>query len=170
MDRVLPGTIVVLAIALVLTIMALAWRSRRRRQRGLEIASPVPPELGDVLYAAPVGYVATTPTGSPLDRIAVAGLGFRARARLTVARAGIVLDLDGEPARFIPAAEVRGAGRATWAIDRVVEADGLAVIGWRLGDQDVESYLRTESDHSTRSLIGAIAAIAPMTVTKESEV
>ena len=49
---------------------------------------------------------------------------------VTVTTAGVALDLPGAPRVFIPVDAIRGAGRATWTIDRVVEAGGLPFIAW----------------------------------------
>jgi hypothetical protein len=40
----------------------------------------------------------------------------------------------------------REAKRATWTIDKAVEAGGLVVISWRLGDRDVDTYVRFDGD------------------------
>ncbi|MFW8746211.1 hypothetical protein, partial [Mesorhizobium japonicum] len=79
-----------------------------------------PADLGGVRRREHLFYVATTRADAPLDRIAVHGLGFRARAELTVADTGIRLDIAGEEPAFIPAADLVGVGRATWPIDRAV--------------------------------------------------
>jgi hypothetical protein len=80
----------------------------------------------------------------PLDRITIAGLGFRARAVITTAPSGIVLDLAGRGPVFIPTSAVRGVGRATWTIDRVVDTDGLVFLRWVLGTTEIDSYLRSK--------------------------
>jgi hypothetical protein len=169
-DRILPGTIVILVLLTALAGMALAWRARRRRQKEFDVRSTVPADLGETRYSAPVAYVATTPAGAPLERLAVAGLAYRGPAHLTATASGVVLDLAGEEPRFIGAADLRGAGRATWAIDRVVETDGLVMLGWRLAGRSVDTYLRPEDETSARALVAAISEITPATVTEESEV
>ena len=165
MDRVLPVVVIVLVVAAVFALMALSWRARRRRQAGLgEPASP-PTEPGDVILRDDLLYVATTRADAPLDRIAVAGLGFRARAVVTVAESGIVLYLAGGKPVFIPATAIRGLGRATWTIDRVVGTDGLVFVRWLLGDSEVDSYLRSRDPDA---LVAALQALAPITTRKDS--
>jgi hypothetical protein len=88
----------------------------------------------------------------------VAGLGYRARATVETAPSGVVLDLAGRGPVFIPKAAIRGVGRATWTIDRVVDTDGLIFLRWVLGTTEIDSYLRsTDPDR----LVAALTPLAP---------
>ncbi len=158
MDRILPAIVIVAVVAVVFTLLALSWRARRRRQAGMgEPASP-PVDFGDPTFTDDLLYVATTRADAPLDRVTIAGLGFRARAVVTTAPSGIVLDLAGRGPVFIPKAAIHGVGRATWTIDRVVDADGLVFVRWVLGTTELDSYLRsTDPDR----LVTALTALAP---------
>ena len=98
----------------------------------------MPAELGEPLGEFEGLYLATTPTGEPLDRVAVRGLGFRARTTVAVCTAGLVFIGD----RFIPAAEISEVGAASWTIDRGVSKDGLSVVSWTLGETQLDSYFR----------------------------
>ena len=113
---------------------------------------------GAPMFSDDLLYVATTRAGAPLDRITIAGLGFRARAVVQTAPEGIVLDLAGRGPVFIPRSAVRGVGRATWTIDRVVDQDGLIFVRWVLGTTEIDSYLRsTDPDR----LVSALTPLAP---------
>lgn len=158
MDRLLDAAVVVVLLALAFTGMLLGWRARRRRQADLTEPARPPAELGRLLLRDDLFYVATTRADAPLERITVHGLGFRARAVVTVAAAGIRLDLAGEPAAFIPAADLCGVGRATWTIDRAVGKEGLVFLRWRLGETDVDSYLRPSDPPA---LVAAIGTLLP---------
>jgi hypothetical protein len=164
-DRALPAILIVAVVAVVFALLALAWRARRRRQAGIgEPASP-PADFGEPTFTDDLLYVATTRADAPLDRVTIAGLGFRARAVVTTAPSGIVLDLAGRGPVFIPKAAIRGVGRATWTIDRVVDADGLIFVRWTLGTTELDSYLRsTDPDR----LVTALTAIAPETSDPEA--
>lgn len=144
MDKTIPTVIVVAIIVIALVGMYFGWRARQRRQAGLAVPNPVPADPGEVLRTAGGMYVATTAAGEPLERIAVRGLGYRARAEITVTTTGIVLALTGEKPMFIPVADLRRVDRATWAIDEGVETGGLLLVGWTLGDTDLDSYLRID--------------------------
>lgn len=123
MERLLPALLLVAVVVLAALGMLLSWRARRRRGAALGTPTPAPADAGEVLAAAEVLYVATTLAGEPLQRVAVPGLGFRARGSATVHPLGVVLDLDGGSPVLLPADGLE-VGRATWAIDRVVEPGG----------------------------------------------
>lgn len=159
MDKVFPTIVVVVLILLIFVGMFFGWRARQRRQASLVRALPVPRDIGDELISLELLYVATTLAGEPMNRVAVSGLGYRARASITVATAGIVLSLAGEPDAFIPRSELRGVERATWTIDRVVETGGLVCVSWMLGDTAVDSYLRVVQPPDPSALIAAIETI-----------
>jgi hypothetical protein len=79
---------------------------------------------------------------------------------------GVVLDIAGTQPILIERDHLRDVGRATWTIDRVVEADGLIQLGWRLGDLDVDTFLRDSDD--PRILVEAIRELLPTTITGQT--
>jgi hypothetical protein len=157
-DRLLPALVILIVVAAIFVLLVRGWRARQRRQSDLgEPASP-PVDFGAPEFTDDLQYVATTRANAPLDRITIAGLGFRARAVVSTATSGIVLDLAGRGPVFIPKAAIRGVGRATWTIDRVVDADGLVFVRWVLGSTELDSYLRsTDPDR----LVTALTTLAP---------
>ncbi|MCU1576984.1 MAG: hypothetical protein JWP70_1688 [Leifsonia sp.] len=189
MDRFWPATITIAFAALVLGLMYLGWRRRARRDAALVPSHSAPADLGKELAAVDVFYVATTAHGVPLERLAIEGLGFRGRASVTVATAGVSLRITGESDVFIPASAIVEAAHATWTIDRVVETDGLVLLAWSLGtggtgggtstggsgtETIVDSYLRVIAPEDRARLIDAIHQISPAPFgagnTTESEV
>lgn len=157
MDKTIPTVIVVAIIVLALIGMYVGWRARQRRQAGFPRLLVAPDDLGTIMLNQAGLYVATTVAGEPLERITVAGLGYRARAFITVAESGVVLELTGEKPAFIPVADLVRAARATWTIDTSVEPRGLVLIGWRLGRVGVESYLRVTGGEN--ELIAAVQSL-----------
>lgn len=155
---------VLIPLALIALGMVLGWRALRRRSSDASGLAPVPSEPGETLYGEDLLYVATTRAEQPLQRIATAGLGFRARAELTVCTGGIRLDLAGAKPGFIAAAELLGVGRATWTIDRAVSNDGLVLVRWRQGALALDSYFRSADPDS---LVAALEQIAPAAVAQE---
>lgn len=143
MDKVVPALIMLGVVVLVFTGLALGWRARRRRQIALPAPGAPTPDLGAPILVDDGFYVATTFAGAPTDRVAVRGLAFRSRAIVSIVPEGLVLGLAGQPEVFIPRETVRGVGRATWTIDRVVGRDGLVFVRWALGDREVDTYLRS---------------------------
>jgi hypothetical protein len=175
-ERVLPAALVLVLLALLLLGMWLAWRSRSRRDAGMSAGQPLPSGGIHPILATDVLYVATTKAGRPLERLAIRGLAFRARAELTLADEGVVLAVPGQEPIFLAAAQLRSARPATWTIDRVVESDGLIALSWRSGETDVDSYLRVidPPQHSRvlstlSSLISAQASPAPTDSTTPTE-
>ena len=135
-----------------LGLMAWGWYGRRRRQAHLAAPVPAPDDPGAVIATLEGKYVATTASGDPFERIAVHGLGFRGNATVTVTGSGVLVRLPGEEV-WIPREHVSGVHRATWTIDRVVEADGLEVIDWTLGQQRVESAFRMPQGGALESAV-----------------
>jgi hypothetical protein len=146
---VLAGFVVIIALGVI------GWSTRRRRQRDIPAPQKLPTDVGNVRAQFDGFYVSTTLDGQPLNRVAVHGLGFRSRATIGIADAGLILGLPGNDV-FIPRADIREVTRAQYTIDRVVEPGGLALVAWNLGDTRVDSYLRVEE---TAELVDAISSL-----------
>jgi hypothetical protein len=148
--------LLVMALFVVLVILAVVgWIRRRRRQATIPATQSVPSDIGDVVAQVEGFYVSTTLDGEPLNRVAVRGLGFRARASFTVANKGVVLSLPGNDV-FIRTSDIREVTTAQYTIDRVVEEGGLVLIAWTLGDHKLDSYLRVDQ---TAYLVAAIDSL-----------
>lgn len=158
MDRVTPALVILAIVLLVFVGLALGWRARQRRQAMLPALDAPPATLGTASVVVDGFYVATTRADAPTDRIAVRGLGFRARAGVAVHLEGVVLSIAGQPDAFIPTPAIVGVGRATWTIDRVVGTDGLVFIRWNLGSTEVDTNLRVAD---AEALVVALQTIAP---------
>jgi hypothetical protein len=147
---VLIGFVVIIGLAI------LGWQLRRRRQRNIPAPAPLPADIGTVRAEFDGFYVSTTLDGQPLNRVAVRGLGFRARATIAVADSGVVLALPGNNV-FIPRADLREVTRSNYTIDRVVEEGGLVLLAWTLGAVNLDSYLRVDdNDALTTALQGLL--------------
>lgn len=156
MDRVVPGVIVALVLAALLTLMWFAWRRRTRRDAGLVV--PEVPESYVPAASVDVLYVATTEGGRPLERLAVRGLGFRARAVLSVAPAGLVLAIPGERPAFLPAETLTAVSTTNVAIDRVVESDGLVRLSWSISGVPCDTFVRV-IDADQRSVVADLERV-----------
>jgi hypothetical protein len=148
---------VLIGFAIVLALIVLGWAARRRRQRAIPETAPLPADIGELRSEFDGFYVSTTLDGQPLNRVAVRGLGFRARATIAVADAGVVLALPGNNV-FIPRDTIREVTRANYTIDRVVEPGGLVLLAWTLGETRLDSYLRVEQ---TEELVHALEGLLP---------
>lgn len=160
MERLLPA---ILTIALMATLLALAWlgwRGRRRQQSGIAAPHRAPDAIGAPEYLTEAIAHATTLAGQPLERVTAHGLGFRSRIRLGVHAEGVVLAIPGEEPVLVPPSDLIGIGRGTWTIDKAVEPDGLTVLSWRLGETELDTWLRLPG-RDDRALIDAVRARIP---------
>jgi hypothetical protein len=143
-------------------LMVIGWGALRRRQADVTGLAPVPSDPGVAALTEDLLYVATTRAEQPLQRIAVAGLGFRARAVLTVTTGGILLDLAGAAPGFIPVTALQGVGRATWTIDRAISNDGLVFVRWRDGAAAGSPTVSLDSYFRSADPAALVAAIEPL--------
>jgi hypothetical protein len=164
--------LVMIGVAVLLVAIGVfAWWRRTRRDATLVAPVGELPDGARTTYSSSGFYVATTRHGEPLERLAIARLGFRSRADVTVTERGVALDLVGQPRIVLGTDRLVSAELATVAIDRVVEPGGLVRLVWNADRTDgtreqVDSYLRPQ-DGSARALATAIAATlqAPSTST-----
>jgi len=179
MDRSIPAIITALFLLGILVLMWRSWQRRSRRDRVLTAGYPLP--VGEassadvvVLATAETYYVATTPRDAPLERLAIPGLSFRARAAVTVTEQGVTIDLDGNAPLFVPGDAIDAVGAAQIAIDRVVETDGLVRLSWRLNAPStdrraVDSFFRIIDPNDRARLVDSIRTIAAPAHQDESE-
>lgn len=160
MDRLTPAALIVGLIVLLLLLMWLGWRAMAKRQAGYARPAPVPADLAETTLAVDALYLSTTPADRPLQRLVVAGLGFRAEASIRTSVQGIILGLRGEAEIFIAADHLVGIGPATLTIDRVVEKDGLLRLRWMLGSDPVDSYFRLFQESDRHELMTAVRRLA----------
>lgn len=158
-----PQTITALAMLalalIVIGLMAWGWRNRTRRDATLVVPLGEFAPTADTVHASGL-YVATTAHEEPLNRLALRGLAFRSRVAVAVDTPGIMLGGVASETVLIPASEIVSVGRATVAIDRVVEPDGLVRISWRIAPhKTIDTYLRLQQT-SPETLIAAIERTA----------
>jgi hypothetical protein len=166
MDKWIGGIVALAVVVVVAWLMYRSWRRRTVRDESLS-SYPLPESLGAPVLEAEVLYVATTPVGDPLERLAVRGLAFRAAAHVEVVTGGVILRVAGEPTTFIPADRLAGASTASYAIDRGVEPEGLVALTWSPRAADgaeppprVDSYLRARYAGDAARIIRAVNDIA----------
>ncbi|KUG61860.1 MULTISPECIES: hypothetical protein [Kocuria] len=163
MDQLTTVLVTVLVLAVLFALLRRGWTTRVRRQSG--IPAPAAPPAGleerEPRLVVPGMYVSTTETGAPLERIAAHGLGVRARARALVLEDGVLLDRQGAPALFVPAADLVAVGTSSGMVGKFVERDGLAVLTWRLGPTVVDTGFRTQRAEDKQRLLAAVEAIVP---------
>lgn len=165
MDKNLSAALVIGFLVVALALMALGWRARKRRQSSIGTPLPVPTVTGIAIGSFDALYVATTIAGDKLNRIAVRGLGFRARTTVAVTSDGIILPIPGESEYWIPRTDIRSIELANWTIDRVVEDGGLILVGWTLAGTDLDSYFRAEQPTGMLEALLALRGDTPTSST-----
>ncbi len=162
MDKLVPTLVAIAVAALILSLLFFSWRRRAKRDAGLGAGYEVPAEEAAITVEADTLYVATTPHDKPLERLVLPDLGFRGRATVFVTPEGVTLSITGAQPVHIRAFALLGIGVATWAIDRVVETDGLVWIAWTTsGGAAVDTYIRVIDPGERSALIGAVTGILP---------
>ncbi|WP_448004801.1 PH-like domain-containing protein [Agromyces bauzanensis] len=177
MDKWIGAVVAVVIVGVAAWLMLRSWKRRTVRDETMS-AFPPPAQHGDPIVETEVLYIATTPVGRPLERLAVQGLAFRGAAHLEVLPEGVVIRIAGEPANFVPADRIVAAGAATYVIDRGVEPEGLIAITWIVQVHDpelvaphVDSYFRARYPGDSARIIAAVGdiAAAPMAPRPEQE-
>ncbi|MFF1879208.1 hypothetical protein [Leifsonia sp. NPDC058230] len=162
MDKFLPAIPVIAVLAIVLLLMLWGWRRRTRRDSSAGGGYAAPATASSPLVESDTFYVATTRGGEHLERLAIPGLKFRGKARLTVALEGVTIAINGENPLFIQADALTGVGVTNTAIDRVVEKDGLLRLSWTTSaGAPADSFFRVVDPADRTPLIGAVETILP---------
>lgn len=156
----LPGLLlIVVVVGLAWAGMRRGWLSRSRRQADLPAPPPPPPDPGPPLAEAEGVYVGTVLTEHWLERVVPHGLGARAGATLHVHASGLLLDRDGSPPLWVPAASLRSCRRDTGLAGRVTETGGLVVWTWTLGGTVLDSGFRPRYAADTDALVRAVDSL-----------
>jgi hypothetical protein len=143
MTRVLLSLAVLAIFLLCLYGMWRGWRRRARRQAGVLPEFPQPPaEPGEARLETTGVYVGTTIGDDWQDRVAVGDIGHRANATLKLTDRGVLVERTGASAMWIPRDGVEGARTARGLAGKVMTADGLLVLRWRLGGQTFDTGFR----------------------------
>jgi hypothetical protein len=142
MDKFVGAIIVIGVIAVALSLMFFSWQ--RRRRRDLSLATSNRGDNRDVrLFEVNCFYVATTPRSEPLERLAIPGLAFRARARVALTHSGVVIEPRGEIETFIPVSQLAGVRAADATIDRSAGRGSLTALDWTAANGvEISSFLR----------------------------
>ena len=155
-QRLALTAVMVAVVALAVYGMWRGWRHRAARQADVPELPTVPDDPGPVLASCEGRYVGTVRSGDWLDRIVARGLGAPGRSLVAVTATGVLLDRDGAPAIFIPAAALTAVTSGKGLAGDVVERDGLAILSWRLGGVALDTAFR--ADRATDQLAVMAAA------------
>jgi hypothetical protein len=143
-------------LVVLIAIGYLGWR-RRLKKQSHSLAKPessLPNSENSISLRA--FYVSTTYQSDSLNRIIAHGLAHRGKVEIQIQTTGILLNRTGEQAIAIPKLSILGISTANATIDKAVEKDGLIVIDWKLGNENVSTFIRATSLSERSSLIEAL--------------
>ena len=146
-------------VVIVALLMRRGWASRARSQADLPPLPEVPADVGEAMVAAEGVYVSTTSEGDWLDRVVVHGLGARSAAVLTATDRGVLVERQGAPDLFVPAAAVVGVRLERGMAGKFVEEGGLVVLTWQHGNRRLDSGFRTRHAQDRDRVVSALQAI-----------
>lgn len=149
MTRELAGAIAVGLVAVVVILIYLSNRSVRRAQ---ESVIPKPLASLSIEHNHFGYYVSTVFAQKALTKVWAHGLGSRGKVFIGVNAQGVSLSRLGEVGFLIPTENLTGLTRASATIDKAVERDGLLVLLWRLGDDDLATHLRIVDSEKRKKL------------------
>lgn len=152
MTRELVGA---LAVGLVAVVVLLVYLSNRSVRRAQEQVIPKPADSLSILHPHSAYYVSTVFADKALTRVWAHGLGGRGKAFIAISPEGISISRQGESGFLIPAKNLTGVSRASATIDKAVERDGLLVLLWTLGEDELATHLRIVN-HDKRKVMESL--------------
>jgi hypothetical protein len=175
MIRLLLVLAVLVFFALCAAGMWFGWRGRARRQAAILPEFPQPPAWvtdqaddvtppKDLLEPETGVYVGSTIAGDWQNRIAVGDIGFRAAARITLSKQGLLIDRTGASPLWIPTDRLVSARTDRALAGKVMGIAGLFVVRWQLGDQQIDSGFRGDDKSSYGAWVDTVSAHAERSV------
>ena len=152
MTRELVGAF---AVGLVAVIVLLVFLSNRSVRKAQESVIPRPLPSLNVVHPHQAYYVSTVFADKALTRVWAHGLGGRGKAFVAISTQGLSISRQGEPGFSIPVKDITGVTRASATIDKAVERDGLLVVLWMLGQDELATHLRIV-DHGQRKIMESL--------------
>ena len=167
MDKFVGAIIVISLIAVALSLMFFSWQ--RRRRRDVSLATSNRADQRDVrLLEVECFYVATTPRSEPLERLAIPGLAFRARATVGVSRSGVTIEPRGEIETYISIAQLDGVRAADATIDRSAGRGSLTALDWTAANgAELSSFFRVPNRLDRSLFIETVTTLLSPSTVKE---
>ena len=102
-------------------------------------------------------YVSTTIFGNWLDHVGFDSLGFQSKSTLLIYPDSIIFTRNGAKDLWIPAKKLAVITTDRGMAGKVVEKNGLVVIGWTLDGHRVQTGFRTHTPRISRRYCGETA-------------
>ncbi len=162
MTRGQAAVLLLLVVPLLWLLLWWGWRGRARRTVLTASLPTVPDDAGAARFGpVEATYVSTTRAGDWLDRVAAQGLGVRSAARVGVHSAGVLVARQGAPDLWLPAERIVGVRRDRGMAGKFADAEGVVVVTWRLGDDELDTGLRTRFGRDRQPLVDAVTSLLP---------
>lgn len=168
-DKTLPAILTLSIIIVVFGLIGWGWRNKLKRQQDVAPLPAVPDDVGPASLSVGGQYVVTTVAGDWLERIAVHGLGIRTNAELSIHPDGVLIARSGAADIFIATQALHEVGTIAGMAGKFVEKDGLVVLTWQLGEQEVDTGFRTAAAEAKKPLLEALKALLPATSEERAE-
>ena len=148
MSRPQAVGVMLIALGLIYALLYAAWLRKRRRNTSAAVAVAAPrtgtdraDEVPGSVVRAEGTYVSTTTAASRLERVAVEGLGNRARATAAIRRGSpdelIRFERQGESDVVIPRSRLVDVRRDRGMAGKFVGANRLLVVRWKADDEAI---------------------------------
>lgn len=151
MSRPQAVGVMLIALGLIYALLYAAWLRKRRRNTSAAVAVAAPrtgtdgadgaDEVPGSVVRAEGTYVSTTTAASRLERVAVEGLGNRARATVAIRRGSpdelIRFERQGESDVVIPRSRLVDVRRDRGMAGKFVGANRLLVVRWKADDEAI---------------------------------
>lgn len=163
-QRSILVAVVFFAIGLAFLGMRSAWVKKSRAFSNL----PKPLRFANeesVIVVGPVEgrFSGTTTAGNWLDRVTVHDLGLPQSITVSVHDDGLHLRGSGDFALWIPREQIHGVRTSRGLAGDVVEPDGMIIVAWRLGYQDVDSGIRVSRHADHEQILAALVSLVAST-------
>ena len=167
MEKLIPTLICVAVVVLCFFGIWRGWKSRLKRQSTMFGSLKDVPERYDGLKAEAAfegEYVSTTMFGDELNRVGFDQLGFKTKSTLLIYSDGIIFTRNGAKDLWIPAKKLAVITTGQGIAGKVVERDGLLLIGWTLDGHRVQTGFRTRYASQKAEALARLRGIAPEAV------
>lgn len=164
MEKLIPTLICVAVVALCFFGIWRGWKSRLKRQSTMFGSLKDVPARYDGFEAEAAfegEYVSTTMFGDALNRVGFDQLGFKTKSTLLIYSDGIIFTRNGAKDLWIPAKKLAVITTGRGMIGKVVERDGLIVIGWTLDGHRVQTGFRTRYADQKKIALEKLREISP---------
>jgi hypothetical protein len=135
------------------------WRARSRRTVVPPLPATTQPAGADLVAPVEGVYLGTTVGGQWLERVTARRLGERSRGYLRALPGGVAVRRPGYDDLFVPSGQLVGVRLDRGHAGKVVAGNGLLVLTWQHGGQQLETGFRAQDPSRHRELLDVISGM-----------